>query len=70
MTIIEREVRAEQELSEALEAFIGQWVAVKNHLVVAHADTLRELLAHIETTDLDVEGVFQVIKEQGSASFF
>jgi hypothetical protein len=60
-------VRAERELSQGLADFVGQWVAVREHQVVAHAETLAALLEQIDTSQ--VEGIFQVA-EQGTASFF
>lgn len=60
-------VRAERKLSTDLTEYVGQWVAVRDHEVVEHGETLSALL---EKVDLDsVEGVFQVV-EQGTASFF
>jgi hypothetical protein len=68
MSVLEAEVQAQRELSKALGAYIGNWVAVKGHEVIADAPTLHELLAAI--TDKDVDGVFQVVEESGAASFF
>ncbi|HEX4344167.1 MAG TPA: DUF5678 domain-containing protein [Solirubrobacteraceae bacterium] len=61
------QVRAEEKLSEALEEFAGDWVAVREHAVVAHASGLEELLDEIK--DTEVEAFFQVA-EDSSACFF
>jgi hypothetical protein len=60
-------VQAEKQLSTDLADYVGQWVAVRDHKVVADADTLSALLDKIDPDT--VEGVFQVV-EQGTASFF
>jgi Family of unknown function (DUF5678) len=67
MTELMNAVRAERELSSDLAQYVGEWVAVRDHEVVAHAATLAELLNQVDTDA--VEGVFQVA-EQGTASFF
>jgi hypothetical protein len=68
MGVLESAVNAERELSEALEAYVGRWVAVKDHKVVADAATLYDLLERVG--DDEVDGVFQVVEESGAASFF
>jgi hypothetical protein len=65
---IEQQIKAEEALSEHLDAFAGQWVAVRAHEVVAHADTLNALLEEIRGEE--VEGVFQVPHERAAACFF
>lgn len=60
-------VRAQKQLAERLQEFAGQWVAVKNEEIVAHADSLEDLL---ETVDPDEVEVFEVAKEQATACFF
>jgi hypothetical protein len=65
---VRRQVDAEQRLSERLPEHAGEWVAVRDHEVVAHAATLHELMAEVD--DADVEAVFKVVKEQGTACFF
>jgi len=66
MTVAEQ-VNAEQKLSESLEQFAGEWVAVRNHGVVAHARNVEDLLDAIKETE--VEAFFQVA-EDSSACFF
>ncbi len=65
--VLRRQIRAEKELSERLQAFAGKWVAVRDHAVVAHADSLAELL---EAVDPDEVEVFEVAEEQATACFF
>lgn len=60
-------VEAEKRLSTDLEQYAGQWVAVKDQQVVAHASTLDEVLSMVEVGEVD--GVFQVA-EHATASFF
>ena len=63
-----RAVDAERALGDALETHAGQWVAVRDHRVVASAGTLHELLEVVDEDQID--GVLQVPKEKGAACFF
>ncbi len=48
---IERHIRQERLLAEELERYAGEWVAVRDHQVIAHAksaDKLYEQLAEEE----------------------
>jgi hypothetical protein len=65
--VLRDQIHAEKELSERLQDFAGEWVAVRNHTVVAHADSLAKLL---KTVDPDEVEVFQVAEEQATACFF
>jgi hypothetical protein len=65
---LHREVQAERDLSRRLEEYIGKWVAVRNHEVVADANTLDQLL-RIITPD-DVDAVFEVAGQAGTAKFY
>lgn len=65
--ILHREVQAERELSKKLAAHSGRWVAVRDHEIVADAETLDALLAIIDPED--VEAFFEV-QEHGAACFF
>lgn len=67
VTELMRQVQAETELARHLDEFAGEWVAVREHEVVAHAPTLSALLEQIDPEE--VEGVFQVA-EQATACFF
>ena len=53
-------IEAEKRLAERLPNFAGEWVAVRAHEVVAHAESLAELL---KTADRDEVVVFQVPTE-------
>ena len=65
---LKEQVEAETELSERLTDYVGKWVAVKDHQVVADADTLDELLGIIDIDD--VEAVLEVEKVTGTAAFY
>lgn len=56
---LERELRAERELSKKLAAYGGKWVAVRAHDVVASADTLTEIAADPKARDS--EAIFRVL---------
>ena len=66
--VLHREVQAERALSDALGRYAGRWVAVRDHQVVADAETLPELMELIDSDD--VEAVFEVAREQATACFF
>ena len=57
---LEEAIEAEKRLAERLPEFVGEWVAVREHEVVAHAASLAELL---DTVDRDQVVVFQVPTE-------
>lgn len=59
-TEIQRALAAESELADALRAFTGQWVAVRDHRVVDHADTLNALLERVEPNLDTIERIFEV----------
>jgi Family of unknown function (DUF5678) len=65
---LERQIQAERTLADELEQYAGEWVAVSQHAVVAHASTLAEL--RDEIGEAEVEGVFQVPEGNPSACFF
>jgi hypothetical protein len=65
---LERELQAEQTLAERLEQYAGEWVAVRNHEVVAHAGSLQELREQIGQEE--VEGAFKVPEGAEAACFF
>jgi len=60
-------VEAEQELATKLEAFAGEWVAVRDHEVVCNAATLRDLLGSIDPGEVD--RIFEVSEDTGSCFF-
>jgi len=67
MTVADQ-VRAEELLSERLNGFQGQWVAVRDHTVVESAPTISELMERLDGTE--VEAVFEVPAEAGITCFF
>lgn len=64
---IDRQVKAEEALSKELGAYVGQWVAVRDHHVVAHAPILKELLE--QTKEIEIDGTFRVPEEK-TACFY
>ena len=50
---LSRHVEAEKELSDELRKYAGQWVAIRDHAVVANAASPEELLAKIEGQRID-----------------
>lgn len=66
-TKFQAEVKAEQQLAGTLGEYAGQWVAVRDHSVTDHSDTLRGLLDRIDTTSVD--RIFEV-PQQGAGCFF
>jgi hypothetical protein len=63
-------VQAERKLSDSLEAFAGEWIAVVDHEVVANDKQLERLLDKVEQDTLEVATVFQVPQDHGAACFF
>ena len=72
MTVAEldREIQAEEALAQELAKYPGEWVAVRDHAIVAHRGTLTELREQIEKAALEVEGVFRVPEADTSSCFF
>lgn len=65
---VQEQVKAEEALSSKLSEFVGEWVAVKEHKVAAHAKTLKALISKV---DIDtVEGVFRVPQEKNAVCLF
>jgi hypothetical protein len=60
--VLHQQVKAERELSTRLEQYAGEWVAVRNHEVVAHADSLDALMDEVDADE--VETVFRVAEDQ------
>jgi hypothetical protein len=68
---LRQHIAAERELSTRLREHAGEWVAVRNHEVVAHAPTLEELMERVR----GIEGeetveVFEVSTEPETVYFF
>ncbi len=64
-TEIEQVLKAEEALGNALGAYAGQWVAVREHCVVNHADTLNALLERVEPELPTLERIFEVVEPGG-----
>jgi hypothetical protein len=64
---LERTLEAEEALSEDLQNYTGQWVAVLDARVVANASTLGELLEQVGDQEVDV---LEVPDGDCSVSFF
>ena len=67
MTVAER-IQAEEGLRDALRQYAGEWVAVLDHALIAHAQTLESLLEQVAEQEGQVE-IFQV-SEDDFACFF
>jgi len=46
-------LEAEDRLADSLAAYVGMWVAVRDHEVVETAETLGDLLGRIDTDAVD-----------------
>jgi Family of unknown function (DUF5678) len=70
MTVAEQ-VQAEETLGRALVQYAGSWVAIRDHEVVCHAETLRGLLAAIETQDIGhIDRILEVSEDPAVSCFF
>lgn len=62
---------AEEQLAASLERYAGEWVAIQNHNVVRHADTLRGLLDAAGPQDISsFDRIFEVSTASGISCFF
>lgn len=68
MTTITKTLRAEELLAGRLGDYVGEWVAIRDHEVVEHSDSLRGLLATIEGQTVD--RILEVTEEAGVSCFF
>jgi hypothetical protein len=64
---LREQIRAEQKLSERLHEYVGEWVAVRDHEVVAHASSLDKLMESVSGQDVEV---LEVTTEDGAVCFF
>jgi Family of unknown function (DUF5678) len=68
-TNIHEALLAEEHLAANLSEHAGEWVAIRDHAVVSHADSLRGLLA--DTKEIDsVDRILEVSSESGLSCFF
>jgi hypothetical protein len=61
MTVAER-IQAEEGLRDALRQYAGEWVAVRDHELIAHAQSLEELLGQVAEQQGQVE-IFQAAED-------
>jgi Family of unknown function (DUF5678) len=62
-----RQVKAEQQLSVDLDGYVGKWVAVREHQVVASEKTLERLL---DIMPDDVDAIVEVSERVGTAAYY
>ncbi len=67
---INKALEAERELGTTLNDYAGQWVGVHDHVVVASAATLGELVEQIEASGQAGVEVIQVPEDTSAACFF
>ena len=67
--VLHQQVLAEKELSRDLEHYAGEWVAVRDHKVIAHAPSLEDLAAQVDDLE-SVDAVFEVPEGEYAACFF
>ena len=64
-------LQAEERLATNLNEYVGEWVAVRDHDVVCHAETLRGLLDATEAQDIDcIDRILEVPTASGVSCFF
>lgn len=68
MTVAEQ-IAAEHTLAHTLDQFKGQYVAIRDHVVIESASTLGELRGKIEGQEDEVE-ILKVASEPHAACFF
>lgn len=72
MTVAElsKALNEERELGLALDAYAGQWVAIRDRAVIASAESLGELVEQIEAEGGQEVEVIQVPKDPAAACFY
>ena len=70
MTIdqLETTLNAERALGDAFEEFAGQWVAITDHRVVKHDETLNGLIKQVDLEKID--RIQHVTAEKAAFCFF
>ncbi|HET9676066.1 MAG TPA: DUF5678 domain-containing protein [Solirubrobacterales bacterium] len=61
-------LKAEEILADELAGYAGCWVAVRDHRVVASADSLGELLSRVNPEGLD--RILEVSRDPKAGCFF
>jgi hypothetical protein len=64
---LDQQIKAEERLRAQLGKFAGRWVAVKDHEIVANAESAGALLKKLGSKDVD--GIFE-IPVKGAVCFF
>lgn len=68
---ITKALKAEERLATDLNKFVGEWVAVRDHGVVCHAETLRGLLDATKAQDINrIDRILEVSTASGISCFF
>lgn len=62
-----RQIKAEQQLSVDLDDYVGKWVAVREHQVVASEKSLERLL---DIMPDDVDAIVEVSERVGTAAYY
>ena len=70
MTVLDREIAAEQVLAASLGDYADRWVAVKGQQVIIDAASLEELLGEIREAQTEVDAVFHVPEGDAAACFY
>jgi hypothetical protein len=69
--VLRQQISAERDLSDRLLKYAGEWVAVRNHEIVAHAATLEALMETVsDTTGEEQVEVFEVSPDPSAVCFF
>ena len=56
---------AEKRLAEAMGAYVGEWIAVKDQQIVAHGPTYRSLFENVEESEIEIEYAHFVVDVDG-----
>jgi len=67
-TQLKQTLKAEKALAQSFENYAGQWVAILNHAVVQHSETLNGLLARVDAENVD--RIQHVASEKAAFCFF
>jgi hypothetical protein len=62
--VLDQDIRAEQQLSNELRSYTGEWVAIHGHRVVGNGKTASEAR---EKAPSEYERIFRVPRTTGSA---
>ena len=65
---LDQALRAEEALARELREYAGRWVAVRDRSVVASANSLNDLLDHVDPSGLD--RILEVSKDPIAACLY